>query len=130
MKQDKQIKEFAKKLLQISKDGDMLSDEKVDGVLKSLEKNPPRKYLAVLKEYLKLVQQEIARSTALVDYAGELSQAAFDNIQTKLSKQYGRPINVVTREDKSLIAGVRVKVDCDVYESSIASSLAILESSL
>lgn len=130
MKQDKQIKEYAKKLLQISKDNGVLSDEKVDGVLKALDKNPPRKHLAVLKAYLKLVEHEVALNTALVDYAGELSQSAIDNIQANLTRQYGRQISVITREEPSLIAGVRVRVDCDVYESSIASSLATLESSL
>ncbi|MCH6257668.1 F0F1 ATP synthase subunit delta [Puniceicoccaceae bacterium K14] len=130
MKQDKQIKEYAKKLLQISKDGETLSEEKVEAVLKSLEANPPRHYQAVLKAYLKLAEQDVARSTALVDYAGELSQAGLDAIQSNLSSEYGRSISVITREEPSLIAGVRVRVDCDVYESSIASSLASLESSL
>jgi F0F1-type ATP synthase delta subunit len=51
-------------------------------------------------------------------------------IVNQLSAKYGRSITSVLREDPSLIAGLRVVVDCDVYDASIASSLASLEASL
>ena len=130
MKQDKQIKNFAKQLLQASLDSGEVSAERVDGVLKSLAKNPPRHHIATLKTYLKLVERELAKGTAVINYAGELSSDTITGIVNQLSAKYGRSITSVLREDPSLVAGLRVVVDCDVYDASIASSLASLETSL
>ncbi len=130
MTQDKHIKEFAKQLLKMSLENGEISAERVDGVSKSLEKTPPRRPVATLKAYLKLVEREVAKSTAVISHAGELSSELASNIAKQLSSKYGRGIAAVTREDPSLIAGLRVVVDCDVYDASIASSLATLESSL
>ena len=130
MKQDKQIKNFAKQLLQASLDSGEVSAERVDGGLKSLSQNPPRHHVATLKTYLKLVEREVAKGTAVINYAGELSSDMIAGIVNQLSAKYGRSITSVLREDPSLIAGLRVVVDCDVYDASIASSLASLETSL
>ena len=130
MTQDKQIKEFAKQLLKMSLEGGDVSAERVDGVLKALDKNPPRHHIALLKAYLKLVQREVAKSTAVISHAGALSSEATASISKQLSEKYGRSISTVTREDPSLIAGLRVVVDCDVYDSSVASALSSLQSSL
>ena len=130
MKQDKQIKNFAKQLLQASVESGEVSTERVDGVLKSLAKNPPRHHIAILKAYIKLVEREVAKGTAVINYAGELSSDMIVGIVNQLSAKYGRSITSVLREDPSLVAGLRVVVDCDVYDASIASSLASLETSL
>lgn len=130
MTQEKQIKEFAKQLLKMSLEKGELSAERVDGILKSLDKNPPRRYAAILKAYLKLVSREVAKGTAVISHAGELSPELVASISKQLSSKYGRSIATVVREDPSLIAGLRVVVDCDVYDASIASSLASLEASL
>lgn len=130
MTKAKQIKEFAKQLLKISLDGADISAERVDGVLKALDKNPPRHHIALLKAYLKLVQREVAKSTAVVSHAGALSSESIAAIAAQLSSKYGRAIATITKEDPSLIAGLRVVVDCDVYDASVASSLSSLQASL
>lgn len=130
MTQEKQIKEFAKQLLKMSLENGEVSSERVHGVLKSLEKSGQRHQLAVLKAYLKLVEREVAKSTAVISHAGRLSPELAANVAQQLSKKYNRNIAPVTREDSSLIGGLRVVVDCDVYDASIASTLASLESSL
>lgn len=130
MKSSKQAKEYAKQLLRISMDGTELSPERASAVLHALEASPPRHYLAVLRAYLKLVQREMARSTALVYHAGEIEDASVAQIERQLSQAYGRTIQAVKRQDDDLIAGLRVEVDCDVYEASVASSLQTLQDSL
>ena len=129
-KKDKQIKEYAKQLLKVSMDGDDLSVERVEAVLAVLEKNPPRHYASVLKAYLKLAQREVARSTAVISYAGSVSDAAVEAIRSQLSSKYGRSIAAQTQQDDSLIAGVKVVVDCDVYDASASAALKELETSL
>ncbi|MDQ8184713.1 F0F1 ATP synthase subunit delta [Pelagicoccus sp. SDUM812002] len=130
MTRDKQIINYAKGLLKISLEDGEFSEERASAVLQYLEKNPPRKYASVLKEYLKLVQREVANSTAAVEHAGELSSSAIEAIKAKFSAHYGRKISVTTRQNDSLIAGLRVRVGCDVYDSSVAGSLHELEATL
>ena len=130
MTQNKQIKEFAKQLLKMSVETGDLSADRVDGVLKALDKNPPRHQIAVLKAYLKLVEREVAKSTAIISHAGAIGARSVELISKQLSAKYGRSIVPITREDPSLIAGLRVVVDCDVYDSSISNVLSTLESSL
>lgn len=130
MTRAKQIKAYAKSLIKLCSDNGEFSEERVTAVLQVLEKNPPRNYGSVLKAFLKLVQREVANRTADVEYAGSLSSTAVEAIQSKLSSLYGRKIVVQSRQNDDLIAGVRVRVGCDVFESSIAGSLNELQSSL
>ncbi|EDY81277.1 hypothetical protein VDG1235_895 [Verrucomicrobiia bacterium DG1235] len=130
MTRDKQIINYAKGLLKISLEDGQFSEERAAAVLQTLEKNPPRKYASVLKQFLKLVQREVAKSTADVEHAGSISRAAIEAIQSKLSGHYGRAINVTTRQNDSLIAGMRVRVGCDVFDASVAGSLRQLQASL
>ncbi|MBK1879507.1 F0F1 ATP synthase subunit delta [Pelagicoccus mobilis] len=130
MTRDKQISNYAKGLLKVSLEDGQFSEERAAAVLQALEKNPPRNYASVLKEYLKLVQREVANSTAAVEHAGELSASALEAIKAKFTAHYGRPITVTASQNDDLIAGLRVRVGCDVYDSSVAGALKELEASL
>ena len=130
MRRDKQIIDYAKGLLRISQEDGRLSDERAAAVLRSLEANPPRHYASILKEFLKLVQREVANQTAAVEHAGALSDTAIQKIGAQFSARYGRDISVTTRQNESLIAGLRVRVGCDLYEASVAGALRELEATL
>ncbi len=130
MTRDKQIINYAKGLLKISLEDGQFSEERAAAVLQSLENNPPRNYASVLKEFLKLVKREVANSTAAVEHAGEISSTAIEAIKSKFTAHYGRAISVSTSQNDSLIAGIRVRVGCDVYDSSVAGALSELEASL
>jgi F-type H+-transporting ATPase subunit delta len=43
-----------------------------------------------------------------------------------MTKKYARQITSVARRDDALLAGLRVRVGDDVYESSVAGQLATL----
>ena len=51
-------------------------------------------------------------------------------IAEKLSQTLGNKIELVIKENKSLIAGFRLKIGDDVYEDSIASRISRLKKSL
>ena len=130
MTQAKKIKEYAKQLYRMSLDNGELSPERVSGVLVVLEKSPPRHHLATLKAYLKLVEREVAKSTAVISHARPLTPVIISNIKIQMEGKYGRKLDSVECDDPELIAGVRVVVDCDVYDASIQSALSMLKSSL
>ena len=130
MTREKQVKAYVKSLIKLCSQNGEFSEERAAAVLQVFEKNPPRNYGLVLKSLLKSVQRELAECTANVEYAGSLSTATVELIQSKLSTVYGRQISVQSCQNDALIAGIRVRVGCDVYESSIAGTLSELQSSL
>ena len=76
-----------------------------------------------LKLYLYYVKQEIRNSEAVVEHAGRISSEIFESIEQMLSTRYGRVITSQRRENPNLIAGIRVSIADDVFESSIAGNL-------
>ena len=114
MKRDKKITRFAKKLVELSKDGEgIVTEAKVGEVLAGLKQVKPRHNLLILKSYLELVRREVALQTAVVATPAALSDDALKAIEANFTELYGRKINAVSTSDSSLIAGVRVRVGED-----------------
>lgn len=130
MKQDKKITQFAKKLVELSKDGGIVTEAKVSEVLAGLKQVQVRNASKVLKQYLVYIRREIASQTAIVATAGALSDEALASIEANYSKLYDRPIKAVATTDSSLIAGVRVRVGDDLYDASVAGRLKRLAESV
>ena len=124
MKRDKKITRFAKKLVELSKDGEgIVTEAKVGEVLTGLKQVKPRHNLLILKSYLELVRREVALQTAVVATPAALSDDALKAIEANFTELYGRKINAVSTSDSSLIAGVRVRVGDDLYDASVAGRL-------
>ena len=120
------IKRYSRELLEMSLADGRIDSERVEAVLNALDKAPPRNYLAILRAYARRVKREIARSQAVIEYAGALDDADVDQIMAAFSQSYGRDIQPVKRPNPDLIAGLRISIDCDVYENSITSRLRTL----
>ncbi len=130
MRASKQSQLFARQLVRLSFADGQISIERVSGVLAYLEKHPPRQPLAVLRIYYRLVSIEIAKSRALIEHAGPITDGILRTIEDALTQKYQRPIAAAARPNPDLIAGLRIRVGDDVYESSIAGQLATLSSSV
>ena len=126
----KQVQQLARQFFKLSVVDGALSADRVAGVLEYIEKHRPARTMAVLKAYHRLVAAEFARGQAVVEHAGFASAPSLDAISAALSKQYGRTITWVAKRNDSLIAGLRIRVGDDTYESSIASQLATLGAAL
>ncbi len=126
MRGSKQIQQFARQLFQLSLDHGQLSAERVAGVLQYVEKHPPAKPVAVLKAYHRLVAAEFAKSRAVVEHAGPVAANLLASIEGAMSQRYHRPVVAVAKPTPALLAGLRVRVGDDVYESSVANQLAAL----
>lgn len=122
----KQVQQLAKQFLQLSLADGAVSPERVAGVLQYIEKHQPAHALAVLRAYERLVAIEIARGQAMVEHAGSVSEATLANIAASMTRKYGRKIAPAARRNDALLAGLRVRVGDDVYESSVAGQLAQL----
>ena len=123
MTRDKKILQFAKKLVELSREDGIVTEARVSEVLAGLKRAKPRHELIVLKTYLYYIRNAVAEQTAVVATPGALGSDALSAIESNFSKIYDRKITAVTVADSSLIAGVRVRVGDDVYDASVAGRL-------
>ena len=122
----KQIQQLARQFYKLSFSNGVISAEQVAGVLEYIEKHRPANSMAVLKAYQRLIAAEVARGQAVVEHAGPIDSAALDAIAAAMSKKYGRAVTAVEKRNDALLAGVRVRIGDDLYESSVAGQLATL----
>ena len=126
----KQTKLLAKQLFKLSVVNGEVSAERVAGVLGWVEKHAPRQSLALLKAYHHRIAAELAKSRAIVEHAGSVNAAALAAIEAAMTKKYSRKVTAVAKPNAALLAGMRVRVGSDVYESSVAGQLAALSASV
>ena len=130
MAADKQTKLLAKQLFKLSFVSGAVSTEQVGGVLGWIEKHQPRHPLTLLRSYHRLVAAELAKSRAQVEHAGPVSDDALRLIESTMTKKYQRPVAAVAQSNARLLAGLRVRVGSDLYESSVAGRLAAFSASV
>jgi len=122
----KNITDLARQLYKLSFDNHALSSDRVAGVLAYVEKHAPANSMAVLKAYQRLIVAEVARNRAIVEHAGAVSAASLSTIANALAQKYGHPVETVSQSNPALIAGLRIRIGDDIYESSVAGQLADL----
>jgi F-type H+-transporting ATPase subunit delta len=120
---NKAAQQLARQLFTLSLVDDVVSPEHVEGVLAYLEKNPPAEPLAVLQAYRQLVARQLAKSHAVVEHAGPVSEGVLRSIEGALTQKYKRQITATAQHNAELIAGLRMRIGDDVYESSVAGQL-------
>ena len=130
MRSDKKTKLLAKQLFKLSLVNGQVSAEQVAGILGYIEKSAPRHPLALLKLYHRAIVNETAKSRAIVEHAGLVSAAALQLVESAMSRKYQRPVIATAQPNPKLLAGLRVRVGSDVYESTVAGQLAALSSTV
>jgi len=128
MNLDKKTRRFARSLFKLSLEDGRVSESRVSEILAWVDQQRPRQATALLREYLRLITTEINRGIARVEHAGDLAPDSLHQISASFSQRYGRPIEATSTINPDLIAGLKIRIGCDVYENSIASQLAALES--
>lgn len=126
----KQAQQLARQFFKLSVVDGVLSADRVAGVLAYIEKHNPANAVLVLKAYRRLIATELAKSEARVEHAGAVTAPALTAISAAMSKKYGRTVTATSRAVPALLAGLRVRVGDDVYESSVAGQLAALSLSV
>lgn len=126
MRADKKTKLLAKQLFKLSLVNGAVSPEQVTGVLGYIEQAAPRQSLALLQLYHRAIATELAKSNAVVEHAGPVSEATLRSIAAAMTRKYSRPVAASAKANPQLLAGLRVRVGSDVYESTVAGQLATL----
>jgi F-type H+-transporting ATPase subunit delta len=128
--QQKRLQQRARQFFKLSFADGVLSAERVAGVLAYIEAHEPVHALPVTRMYRRLVAAETARGEAVVEHAGALPSGTLPSITTVMTTRYRRPVAARARRNDALIAGLRVRVADDVYESSVAQRLDAISSAL
>ena len=126
----KQTQSLARELFKLSFAHGVLASDQVAGVLEYVEKSRPANQIALLRAYRRLIAAEVSRGQAIVEHAGAVSESTLQAISAAMTVKYGRPIATLERSNASLIAGLRVRVGDDLYESSVSNQLAALAAAL
>ncbi len=129
MSANKKNQQLARQLFKLSLVDGRISAERVTGVLGYVEKIKPAHPLAILKIYQRLVATELAKNQAVIEHAGAVSDSLLQTIAASMTKKYGRAITASTHANPALLAGLRVRVGDDVYESSVSAQLSVLAAS-
>jgi len=122
----KQIQQLARQFFKLSVTDGELSTDRVAGVLQYIEKHRPAHTMAVLKAYRRLIATEVARGQAIVEHAGPIDGSVLAQIGAAMTKKYSRRVVPLAQRNDALLAGLRIRVGDDVYESSVAGQLGAL----
>ncbi len=126
MRASKKSQQFARQLFRLSLADGQVSAERVSAVLAHLAHQPPRQPLAVLRHYQRLITTQLARNSALVEHGGAIDDGLLRSLEAAFTRKYQRPIAASARPNPALLAGLRIRIGDDLYESSIAGQLAAL----
>lgn len=116
--ENRKLKSFVNRLLELSKKDGIVDAEKVSSVLKTLKQTKVKSLRSILEMYRFSVKKDLQQTTARVSHAGALSDAAQKKLIATLESKTGRKLVIETREDPSLIAGIKVAVGDYVYDRS------------
>ena len=130
MAADKKTKLLAKQLFKLSLVNGTVSSEQVTGVLGWVEKTSPRHPTSLLKTYYRYVSTEIAKSVAAVEHAGPIGETTLRQIEAAMTNKYQRPVTATAKANPKLLAGLRIRVGSDLFESSVSNQLATLSAAV
>ena len=131
-KKDKNLQKVTAKLAELSRGANGQIDAvRVKAVLAELpEAFPPAQLRPILEAFYAAIARELRFSEARIEYAGTLDAGTAKAIAAHFSVLYNRPIAPVATENTALLGGLRVQVGDDVYDASLAGTLARLRASL
>lgn len=128
MKITREARQTAKKLFQLCRlSGGGVDEVRLRAVLDYIKKEKPRNALGVLARLGKLVELELAESTAVVDSPSPISEPDRNRIDQTLKEVFGENTQVVYRESPELLGGVRIRRGSSVWDGSVQGRLAQLK---
>jgi len=123
-----QAKRTAKVLFRLCLKNGGLDEVRAREAIKFILQRKRRGYVSVLNEFKRLVKLETARHTAKVESAISLGSDLEARLRKNLERTYGVGVSTEFVENPQLIAGLRIRIANDVYDSSVKSKLTELAS--
>ena len=130
MKISKEARRTSRQLFRICIADGKLDEARVRTVVNGVARSKPHGYLGILDSFSRLVSNELNKQLALVESATALTPAIASDLQSSLSKKYGRELTLQFSVVPELLGGIRVKVGSDVWDGSVKARLESLKNSL
>ena len=130
MKISKEARRSSRQLFRACLADGKLDESRVRLVLTQVAASKPRGYIAILTNLQRLVTTEVERSSALVESATELNADTRAELQSSLTRKYGRPISLSFQINPELLGGIRVQVGSDVWDGTVKARLEALKAQL
>ncbi len=130
MKLNKEIRQLSRKMLQASFTDGQLDRGRISSLVDSLITQKPRNYIAVLKNYKRLLRLELEKRHATVETSNEVDPAIRSEIVANLKSKYGNHLSTEFHVDPRLLGGMRVRVGNDVWDGSVRNRLERLQHEL
>ncbi len=130
MKISKEARRTSRQLFRICIAEGKLDESRVRTVVNGVASSKPHGYLGILDSFSRLVANEINKQLAVVESATQLTPAIASDLQSSLSKKYGRQLTLEFKIVPELLGGIRVKVGSDVWDGSVKARLEALKNSL
>ena len=130
MKLNKEIRQLSRKMLQASFTDGQLDPGRIASLVDSVIAEKPRNYIAVLKNYKRLLRLEAERRHATIETASEVDPIRRSKIVANLKRKYGGDLATEFHVDPQLLGGMRIRVGNDVWDGSVRNRLERLQQEL
>ncbi|MHA3770689.1 F0F1 ATP synthase subunit delta [Verrucomicrobiota bacterium sgz303538] len=130
MKLSKEARRMSRELFRVSFTDSKLDQSKVRTIVQEIAEAKPRHYLDILKDYQRLIRLEVEKRHAVIESAIELDEVTRGQLEQTLRAKYGSDLTTEFKATPELIAGLRIRIGSDVWDSSVRERLNRLESQL
>ena len=130
MKINKEIRRLSREMLRASFTDWQLDPGRIASLIESLIARKPRNYIAVLKNYRRLLRLEVEKRHAKVETASELDSGAGAALVANLKKKYGNDLATEFIVNPQLLGGMRIQVGSDVWDGTVRGRLERLQQQL
>src|SRR5438128_2504011 len=117
MRITKQSRRQAKEMYRSTLINGVMDPDEVRTAVEQLLEKKPRRYLKTLEHFKRLVHFEEERRTVQIVSATSLSAEQQAALISNIEGIYGLGLKISFEENAALIAGVRIRVGSDIYDS-------------
>ena len=130
MKINKEIRRLSRAMLRASFTDGQLDPGRIASLVESLIARKPRNYIAVLKNYRRLLRLEVEKRRARIETASEVDRETSSRLVANLKKKYGSDLATEFVVNPQLLGGMRIQVGSDVWDGTVRGRLEHLQQQL
>ena len=127
---NKEIRRLSREVLQASFTDCQLDQGKIASLIQALIDKKPRRTIAILEQYKRLLRLEIDKRTAKIESAVPLEEREAAEVTARLKRKYGEDLTAQFEVNPALLGGMRVRVGSDVWDGTVRSRLERLQQQL
>ncbi len=130
MRLSREARKMSRQLFKDSLVEGCVDEARAAAIVRAVADRKPRHYLAILKDFLRLVRNDLESRRARIESAAPLSPQERDTVTASVKAKFGHAITAEFSENPALLGGLRMQVGSDVWDGTVRNRLDILAASL